>query len=175
MAVIGGGNAALDATLLLSKIAQNVYLIHRQNEFRGDEILMQKIKEQKNIQVVLNSEIKEIKGDNLVKSIVINKIDKEGEEEIEVNGVFVEVGHEIKAGFVKDLVDLDEKNQIITNKNCETSRPGIFAAGDVTNISYKQIIISAGEGAKAALSVYKYIQEEGGKKTIGLDWGSQKK
>lgn len=174
VAVIGGGNAALDATLLLSKIAKKVYLVHRRNEFKGDEILIQKIKEQKNIQFVLNSTIKEIKGAEFVKSIIVNKIDKENEEEIEVNGVFAEVGYEVKADFIKNLVNLDEKNQVITNKNCETSLSGIFAAGDATDILYKQIIISAGEGAKAALSAYKYIQEKGGKNCINLDWGAKK-
>ncbi|MBI4652779.1 thioredoxin-disulfide reductase [Candidatus Kuenenbacteria bacterium] len=173
VAVTGGGNAALDATLLLSKIAKKVYLIHRRDEFRGDEILIQKIKEQKNIQLVLSSIIKEIKGDKLVKSIIVSKIDKGSEEEIEVNGVFVEIGYEVKADFIKNLVDLDEKNQVITNKNCETSHPGIFAAGDATDIFYKQIIISAGEGAKSALSAYKYLQEKEGKKIVGLDWGGK--
>lgn len=175
VAVVGGGNAALDATLLLSKIAKKVYLIHRRDEFRGDEIMLQKIKEQKNIQLILNSTIKEIKGNEFVKSIIINKIDSKNEEKIEVNGVFAEIGYEVKANFIKNLVNLDEKNQIITNKNCETSRPGIFAAGDATDIAYKQIIISAGEGAKAALSAYKYIQEKENKKSVGLDWGEKSK
>jgi len=168
VSVIGGGNAALDATFLLSKIAKKVYLIHRRNEFRGDEILIQKIKKQKNVQFVLNSIVKEIKGNEFVESIIINKIEEKNEEEIKVDGVFVEVGYEVKADFVKNLVNLDKKNQIIANKNCQTSYPGIFAAGDVTDTFYKQIVISAGEGAKAALSAYKYIQD---KKDTGLDWG----
>jgi len=168
VSVIGGGNAALDATFLLSKIAKKVYLIHRRNEFRGDEILIQKIKKQKNVQFVLNSIVKEIKGNEFVESIIINKIEEKNEEEIKVDGVFVEVGYEVKADFVKNLVNLDKKNQIIANKNCQTSYPGIFAAGDATDTFYKQIVISAGEGAKAALSAYKYIQD---KKDTGLDWG----
>jgi thioredoxin reductase (NADPH) len=174
VAVIGGGNAALDATLLLSKIAKKVYLIHRRDEFSGEEILIQKIKQQKNIQLILNSTINEIKGDELVKSIIVSKISSKRKEEIEVRGIFVEIGYEVKADFVKNLVDLDEKNQIIIDKNCQTSHLGIFAAGDVTDIYYKQIIISAGEGAKAALSVYKYIQEKEGKKNPILDWGTTK-
>ncbi len=174
VSIIGGGNAALDATLLLSKIAKKVYLIHRRNEFRGDEILIQKIKKQKNVQFILNSIIKEIKGDEFVKSIIVNNVDDKKEKEVETNGVFIEVGYEVKADFVKNLVDLDEKNQVITNKNCETSHLGIFAAGDATDILYKQIVISAGEGAKAGLSAYKYIQEKENKKLPGLDWGGSK-
>ena len=174
VSVVGGGNAALDASLLLSKIAKKVYLIHRRDEFRGDEILIQKIKNTQNIELVLNSTIKEIKGDKFVESIFVENIDKNSEKEIEVSGVFAEIGYEIKADFIKNLVELDEKNQIITNKNCETSQSGIFAAGDATNIQYKQIVISAGEGAKAALSAYKYIQEKSGKKNINLDWGASK-
>ncbi len=174
VSVVGGGNAALDASLLLSKIAKKVYLIHRRDEFRGDEILIQKIKNTQNIELVLNSTIKEIKGDKFVESIFVENIDKNSEKEIEVSGVFAEIGYEIKAEFVKNLVELDKKNQIVTNKNCETSQSGIFAAGDATNIQYKQIVISAGEGAKAALSAYKYIQEKSGKKNINLDWGASK-
>mgnify|MGYP001570789340 FL=1 len=136
--------------------------------------MIQKIKKQKNVQFILNSIIKEIKGDEFVKSIIINNVDNKSEKEIATNGVFIEVGFEVKANFVKNLVDLDEKNQIITNKHCETSRPGIFAAGDATDIHYKQIIISAGEGAKAGLSAYKYIQAKENLKTSGLDWGEKK-
>jgi thioredoxin reductase (NADPH) len=90
--------------------------------------------------------------------------------ELEVDGIIVEVGYVVDRTLIKDLVDLTEKNQVIVTPNQETSVPGIYAAGDLTTTIYKQIVISAGEGAKAALSVYDYIQQKEGKKGIAGDW-----
>ncbi len=176
VAVVGGGNSALDAAEYLSRIAKKVYLIHRRDQFRGDEILVERVKSKDNIELVLNSKVKEIKGEERVKSIVVVDVNDESKErEIEVDGVFVEIGHVAKTKWLGDLVEYDERGQIKTNKNCETKTPGIFAAGDVTDIEYKQIIISGGEGAKAALQAYKYLQQTKGIKGAGIDWGVVKK
>jgi len=170
VAVVGGGNSALDAAFLLSKMAVKVYLIHRREEFRGEEILIKRVKENSNIELILNSEVREVKGDKKIESILIE--DNQGKKrEIKIDGVFVEIGHEVKADFIRGLVNLNEKNEIIVDCNCQTSEPGIFAAGDVTNMEYKQIVISAGEGAKAALSAYRYLEEKTGKRGMGIDWG----
>ncbi|MEA1981444.1 MAG: thioredoxin-disulfide reductase [candidate division Zixibacteria bacterium] len=172
VAVVGGGNSALDAALLLSKIANKVYLVHRRDEFRGEQILIDRVMEAENIEMVYNSKVKEIKGEMLVGSIMVGDInDKSKTRKIDLQGVFVEIGFQVKGDLVEGLVDLDERKQIIVNKNCETSTPGIFGAGDVTDIEYKQIVISAGEGAKAALSANKFINSG---KITGVDWGSQK-
>ena len=104
--------------------------------------------------------------------IVESKKTKE-KKELEVGGVFVEIGSEVKTDFVKDLVKLDENNHIKINNNCETSYPGIFAAGDVTNTPFKQIVVAASEGAKAGLSAYNYIH--GIKTTIIADWAKTMK
>lgn len=158
VAVVGGGNSALEAAEYLSNICQKIYLIHRRDEFRGESVLVDKVKKMDNIEMVLNSQVKEIKGENAVKSILIEE--KSGNrKEINVDGIFIEIGYEAKTGFVKDLVELDEKGQIKVDKDCRTSAKGIFAAGDVTDVNYKQLVISAGQGATAALSAAKYIQE----------------
>ncbi|MCX6810926.1 MAG: thioredoxin-disulfide reductase [Candidatus Berkelbacteria bacterium] len=158
VAVNGGGNSAFDAALLLSKIARKVYLIHRREEFRAEDVLIEKVKKMDNVEIVTGATIAEIKGDQIVKSLVYRKDSKETE--IEVDGVFIEIGYIVEGGIIKDFVEMDEKNQIKTHKDHSTSREGVFAAGDLTNSYYKQIVISAGEGAIAGLSAAKYIDEK---------------
>ena len=158
VAVNGGGNSAFDAALLLAKIAKKVYLIHRREEFRAEEVLIEKVKKLSNVEIITGATIAEIKGDEIVKSLVYHRAGKENE--IDVDGVFVEVGYIVADGIIKEFVDMDERNQIKTNKDHSTSREGVFAAGDLTNSYYKQIVISAGEGAIAGLSAAKYIDEK---------------
>ncbi|HDQ22855.1 MAG TPA: thioredoxin-disulfide reductase [Candidatus Uhrbacteria bacterium] len=173
VAVVGGGNSALDAAEYLSKIAQKVYLIHRRDEFRGEEILVEKVKKMDNIELVLHTVVQEIKGDKFVNKIIVKNLQDESIKELAVEGVFIEIGHIVNASPVRQAVELDEKQQIIIDDYCRTSELGIFAAGDVAFGEYKQIIIAAGEGAKAALSAYKYLQQKKGKKTPVLDWSNK--
>ena len=168
VAVIGGGNAALDATLLLSKIAKKVYLVHRRDEFRGFEAEIDKVKKRKNVELVLSHIAVKFKGDKVLKSMIVKSKKTAKRKEIKVNGVFVEIGSVVKTDFVKDLVKLDKNGYIIVNNNCETSRSGIFAAGDVDNTPFKQIVVAAGEGAKAGLNAYNYLH--GLKPEIVIDW-----
>jgi len=168
VAVIGGGNAALDATLLLSKIAKKVYLVHRRDEFRGFESEIDKVKKRKNIELVLSHVAVEFKGNKVIKSIIIESKKTGKKNEIKVDGAFVEIGSIVKTDFVKDLVKLDKNGYIIVNKNCETSHPGVFACGDVDNTPFKQIVVAAGEGAAAGLMAYNYLH--GIKAEIIIDW-----
>lgn len=170
VAVIGGGNSALDAAEYLSRIAKKVYLIHRRDAFRGDEVLVEKIRAKDNIEIILDTTVTEIKGDKFVASIDIQNIKTQETKNLAVAGIFVEIGHVVNHSPVKDAVKLDAKNQIIIDDYCHTSEPGIFAAGDVASGEYKQIIIAAGEGAKATLSAYKYLQHKKGKSGVALDW-----
>jgi thioredoxin reductase (NADPH) len=172
VAVVGGGNAALDATILLSDIAKKIYLVHRRDEFRGFESFVNEVKKINNVEFVLNSIVAEIKGDKTVKSVIIEDANTKKRKEIEVEGVFIEIGSEVKTDFIKDLVKLNN-NQVMVNKNCETSCPGVFAAGDVTDTPFKQIVVSAGEGAKAGLTAYNYIH--GIKSMMVLDWRKMNK
>ncbi|MBU2595828.1 thioredoxin-disulfide reductase [Patescibacteria group bacterium] len=159
VAVVGGGNSSFDAAILLTKIAKKVYLIHRRKEFRAEEYRVEKFKRAKNAKFLLNSEIKELKGDDFLKSAVIINNQTNKKSEIKIKGLFVEIGYEVNPSLFKNLVEIDELNQIKIRAYGETSAPGIFAAGDVTDIPYKQIVISAGAGAKAALCAYDYINK----------------
>jgi len=176
VAVVGGGNSALDAALLLSKYAKKVYLIHRRDEFRGFESFVDEVKKKKNVEFLLSSIIVEIKGENVVKSILVKNLKNEEIKEIFVDGVFIEIGYEVDPTLVKNLVKLDEHNQIVVNQKFQTFypdkdevRPGIFAAGDVTSNIFKQIVVAAGEGAKAALAAYNYIHGIEDYQIVG-DW-----
>jgi len=179
VAVVGGGNSALDAALLLSKYAKKVYLIHRRDEFRGFESFVDEVKKRKNVEFLLSSIVVEIKGENLVKSILVKDLRTEESREIDVDGVFVEIGYDVDPSFVKDLVKLDEYNQIVVNQKCQTFypdkdeiRPGIFAAGDVTSNIFKQIVVAAGDGAKAALAAYNYLHGIEDYQIVG-DWSKK--
>lgn len=167
--IVGGGNSALDAAILCSEIAEKVYIVHR-GVLSGEQIMIDKIKESKNVEIILQDEIESISGETVVKSVKL----KSGRE-IETNGVIVEVGFVIDTSLFSKLVKINEKKQIIADLSQSTSVPGVFAAGDLTEAPYKQIVIAAGEGAKAALSAYDYIMKQEGKKGILGDWQHKKK
>ncbi|MEK7557745.1 MAG: thioredoxin-disulfide reductase [Patescibacteria group bacterium] len=158
VAVIGGGNAALDAAEVLSKIARQVFLIHRTSRFRGFETLATKVQQRDNIEIIFDSNVQEIIGQSKLEKIKIinNKTNKI--REINLDGVFIEIGREAYTNIVSDLVELDVNKKVIIDLNCQTSQVGVFAAGDVTQISFNQIIIACGQGAIAALSAYRYLQ-----------------
>lgn len=168
VAVVGGGNSALDSSCYLCKICKKVYLIHRRDEFRGDKIIQERIKKRNNVEILYDTIPMEVKGEKFVKSLVVKNVKTNETKELAVDGIFVEIGYEVKTGFLKGLIELDEINQIVINENCETSQAGIFAAGDATTVPFKQTVISAGEGAKAALSAYNYLQK--GETKIIMDW-----
>jgi len=163
--VVGGGNAALDAAEVMSKIAKKVYLIHRRNEFRGFEALIQDVEERKNIELFLETGVKEISGRGKVERIKIMN-NKTGEEkELAVDGIFIEVGRIAHTDLVSDLAERDENGQIVVDEKQETKTPGLFAAGDVTNKSeFKQITIALGQATIAALAAYQYLQMKEGEK-----------
>jgi thioredoxin reductase (NADPH) len=170
VAVVGGGNSALEGVEVVSKFANKVYLIHRRDQFRADEITVERVKKLPNVEFILNTVITEIKGDKKLESVVIQNVKTNETKELKVDMVFLEIGYETKIDFIKHLVKTDEYNQIITNKYAETSCPGIFAAGDITDSPYKQLVIAAAEGVIAALSAYNYIAKKEGKSAIKVDW-----
>ena len=160
VAVVGGGNAALDAAEVLSKIASQVYLIYHKPKFKGFESLVAWVEARKNIIIMLASDVVEIIGEQKLERLKIeNKIDRTVKE-IKVDGFFIEIGHTPKTEWLANLVERDGKGQIIADLSAQTSQAGVFAAGDVTPGEFKQIIIGCGQGAVAALSAYKYLQEK---------------
>lgn len=155
--VAGGGNSAIEAAIDLSKIANKVTVVHR-SQLRADQIVLDKLEAIDNLEIILETKIEEIKGDQLVSGIIAKK--KSGESlEISAEGVFVEIGYLPNNELAKGLCDLNDHGEVIVTAKAETSLPGLFAAGDVTDVSFKQIIISAGDGAKAALSASEYINK----------------
>lgn len=173
--VVGGGNSAVDAALLLARIATKVYLVHRGDGFNAEAVLVEQLK-QPNIELVLSSVVKKINGKDRVESVIINNVaDVNNEREITTQGVFIEVGYVVNSKLIEGLVDLDQRKQIKISPDAETSQPGIFAAGDITTITYKQIVISAGWGATAALKANEYLQKVKGFRGVSIDWGVSKK
>ena len=157
VAVIGGGNSALDATLQLMRIAKQIYIINITAKLAGDAIMREKVEQSPMVTVMNNCQVSAILGDKFVKAIKIKGKDKE--EQLAVEGIFVEIGLIPNSEFTQDI----EKNQwgeIKVNSFNETNIPGIFAAGDVTDVPEKQIIIAAGEGSKATLSAFKYLAHQ---------------
>lgn len=161
--VIGGGNAALDAAEVLSKIAKQVYLVHRNDQFKGFEILLEEVKKKANIELILNSEVKEISGNLKVEKISILNNQTNETRELNTDGVFVEIGRIASTDLVDELVERDEKNQILVDEKCKTKTPGVFACGDVTQVPFKQITIACGQATIAALAAYEYLQLKEGK------------
>lgn len=158
VAVVGGGNSALDAADVMSKIANKVYLIYRGSRLKAFESLVAEIQDKNNVEIMLNSEITEILGgEKLEKIKIINNI-SQNFTELNIQGLFIEIGHGPETDILDDLVATDDSGQIIVDFNGKTSCDGIFAAGDVTQNEFKQISISCGQGATAALSAYKYLQ-----------------
>jgi thioredoxin reductase (NADPH) len=184
LAVVGIGDPSLDAALFLKGIASKVYVIHQTNTPIGTEEIIRLLQREENVSFMPNSIVKAVNGTSKVDSLTITntKITKSApspfssESKLDIDGVFVEMGYIAKTDFVKDLVQLNSSNEIIVNKYCATSRQGIFAAGDVTDVPYKQAVISAGQGSIAALSAYNYIQKlKGGKSPpIKADWKSSR-
>ena len=167
VAVIGGGNSAVEAALILSKTSKKVYLIHRRNEFRAEQINIDKLRKLKNVEFILEYSPVEFKGDSKLKKVIVKNVNTNETRELDAEGCFVEIGYVNKTDFVKDLVDVNEKNEIVIDIYCNTKTKGLFAAGDVTIVPYKQTITSAGEGCKAALTCYNYLT---GKTGPVIDW-----
>ena len=158
IAVVGGGNSALQTAMEMSRIASSVSLIVR-STIRADPIYVKKLKDCKNITVHPNTRITALHGNKFLTGITL--AEESGlEQKIPVDGVFIEIGWQPNTEMIDGLVELNDKKEVVVDLNCHTSAEGIFAAGDVTSVRSKQIIIAAGEGAKAALEAYEYVMAQ---------------
>lgn len=159
IAVIGGGDAAVEEGMFLTRFAEMVYIIHRREHLRATKIAQERAFSNPKIKFILNSVVEKIEGDETVKSIHIKDV-KTGERSVlDVGGVFIYVGYTPNTEFLRGVVELDENNYIVTNEMLSTSVPGIFAAGDVRSNSFKQVATAVGDGATAAIAAEKYIEK----------------
>jgi thioredoxin reductase len=158
--VAGGGNSAFEAALSLSNYANKIYIIERGPKVRADEENQNKAKENKKIEVITNAVLKKISGGKFVEEVTYEDSATKKETSLIVSGLFVEIGSQPATSFVKDLVEFNEKGEIVVDpKNCRTKTEGVWAAGDVNSLLFKQIVIAAGQGAEAAMDVSNYLQK----------------
>jgi len=160
VAVIGGGNSALEAVDDMIKIAQHVYLVSL-TPLTADPVLVDRVKEARNLTILSEHEVMEIEGGDRVEGIKIRDLRSKQERELHVTGIFIEIGLIPNSDPFRGLVQLNHLGEIEINCANETNIPGVFAAGDVTNVPEKQIVVAAGEGAKAALQAHRYLRRLG--------------
>jgi thioredoxin reductase (NADPH) len=162
VAVVGGGDTACEDAEFLSKFTKKIYMIHRRDEFRASMAEQKKVIDNPKIEILWNSEVKELNGGEKLESIKIFNNKTNEEKILELDGLFVAIGYDPATNFLKGLVDLRETGQIIVDKNEKlatmTNVEGIFAAGDCVNENHRQAIIAAGDGCKAALEAQKWLR-----------------
>jgi alkyl hydroperoxide reductase subunit F len=160
VAVVGGGNSAFQTAIEMSRIAQWVYLIVRR-AIKADYVLQKKVENTPNVTMIVNTEVVAYHGKPFLDAVIIRDRETGTETKIDIDGLFLDIGLSPNTEFLGDLVQINELKEIIVDHNCHTSVEGVFAAGDVTHIRGKQIIIAAGEGAKAALEAHQYVLQSG--------------
>jgi thioredoxin reductase (NADPH) len=163
VAVVGGGNAAVEEAIFLTKFASKVHLIHRRNELRAEKLLQEKLKSNKKISIIWDSAVEEVLGTSEpkgVNAIKIKNLKTNNVSELKVDGLFIAIGHEPATTLFKDQLDMDKERYLITKPDStETNIPGVFAAGDVKDKKFRQAVTAAGMGCMAALEAEKYLEK----------------
>lgn len=159
VAVVGGGDVALEDALFLARGCETVYLIHRRDEFRGAKILQKQVMETENIVCVMDTEVKEIHGEDMVEKITVYNKNTKEQTELEVQGVFIAVGIHPNTDTIQGLPDMDPSGYVIAAEDCMTDMPGVFAAGDCRTKQLRQVITAAADGANAITSAERYLYE----------------
>ena len=157
VAVVGGGDVAVEDAIFLAGICKKVYLIHRRDSLRAADSLQKKLMSLSNVEIVWNSEVSKIQGEEMVESLLLHQNQTGKETVLEVNGVFIAVGILPNTKSFKGLVDMDENGYILADETCATSVPGIYAAGDIRKKALRQIITAVADGANAVNSVQNYF------------------
>lgn len=158
VAVVGGGDVALDDAIYLSRFASRVYLIHRRDEFRGAQSLVDEASSKENVTFVMDTVVNRVDGENMVTGIETENRKTGEKSTIQVNGVFMAVGTQPNTAGIEGLPDTDEKGYVIAGEDCVTSIPGIFAAGDLRTKQLRQVITAAADGANAITSVQNFLR-----------------
>lgn len=163
IAVVGGGDSAMEEASFLTRFGSKVYIIHRRDEFRASKIMQDRVLKNPKIEVIWNSVISEIHGEGKVESVTLTNTENNSTNELKLDGIFVAIGHTPNTGFLGNEITLDEKGYIKTQgeNQTETNVKGVFVAGDVFDIRYKQAITAAGSGCKASLDAEKFLEEMG--------------
>jgi thioredoxin reductase (NADPH) len=160
VAVVGGGDTACEDAAFLSKMAKKVFMIHRREEFRASIAEQEKVLNNEKIEILWNSEVKELIGENKLESIKIINNKTSEEKILPVDGLFVAVGYNPATEFLKELVDLKESGQVAVDEKMMSNMEGVFAAGDCVNVVHRQAVIAAGDGSKAALEVQNWLKHQ---------------
>ncbi|MEM3972596.1 MAG: NAD(P)/FAD-dependent oxidoreductase [Saccharolobus sp.] len=173
-AIVGEGEPGIEAIELLSKYSNPAYYITSSPQIVGEEELVKNVLNRPNVKIFTSSKVVEIKGNSKVEELVIRR--NNGEViSLRVDGVIIEMGYVLKTDFLRGFVELNDKGEVIVDDLGRTSREGIFAAGDITQTPYKQAVVAAAEGVKAALSAYNYIRNKKGLPPVNVDWKAEKK
>ena len=163
VAVVGGGNAAVEEAIFLTKFASKVQLIHRRNELRAEKLLQKKLMENKKIEIIWDSVVEEVIGDEnpkTVKALKIKNVKNNNIEQLKIDGLFIAIGHDPATQLFKDQLKMDNEGYLITKPDStETNIPGVFAAGDVKDKVFRQAVTAAGMGCMAALEAEKYLSK----------------
>jgi len=160
VATIGGGNSALESGLMLADIATKVYVLNKNPQFKGDDVLIDNLKKKQNVEIIYNASTTEIVGDKFVTGLKYKDNSPTGEgneKELKLDGTFIHIGMIPNSSIVPEEVEKNQFGEIVVNANCETNIPGLYAAGDVTDVPFKQIVIAAGQGCIATLSAVQYL------------------
>ena len=158
--VAGGGNAALDAVLNVSKMVRNIYVVNLAPELTADPVMVDKVMQLPHVRVMNNTELLRIVGDKFLSGVEVKDRDKGTHKTLDVEGIFIEVGSVPATDYLHNFLKLNHEGEIIIDKNNMTSQAGVFAAGDITDVIEKQIIVAAGEGAKAAIQASQYLTKQ---------------
>lgn len=162
VAVVGGGDTAVEDAIFLARICEKVYLIHRRDELRAARILQDRLMELKNVEILWNCEAKKIIGDQQVTGIGIDRRTEEGSERLslDVDGIFIAVGVLPNNQGLDGIAETDPAGYLVAGEDCKTSTPGIFAAGDIRTKTLRQIVTAAADGANASASVLEYLNTD---------------
>lgn len=159
--VVGGGNSGVSATIEVAKLASHVTIVEITDQWRADAVLLEQARSFNNVTWLLQHRVVEIRGADRVESVLVESIASGEQQELAVEGVFVEIGLIPNTDWLGDFLELNQWGEIAVDCEARTSVPGVFAAGDVASTPHKQIIIAAGDGAKAALSAFEYLLQRG--------------
>ena len=161
VAVVGGGDTAMEEALFLTRYASEVFLIHRRSEFRASKIMVDRARNNPKMTFVLDSAVEDILGETSVEGVRVRNVKTGEETEIEVEGFFTAIGHEPATGIFKGQVEMDDLGYVLQKEHTMTSVAGVFAAGDVSDTRYRQAVTAAGDGCRAAIDAERWLEEQG--------------